>query len=155
MCFKSSLMDCGNSDSSTTQHGQRVVLELAGIRLVIDPWLEGTEVDYFAWFNTQWLRTPPVPYCDVPAFDAVLITQKYPIIYTNKAWNDCSRRRCWHPIFWRLVFNEFFPMPPSSHFRRMHVHSSWARCASHTYPRGDGLIRFTMPIFSSAKMSPS
>ena len=53
-------------------------LELAGLRLVIDPWLEGEEVDYFTWFNTQWLRTPPVSYGDVPAFDAVLITQKYP-----------------------------------------------------------------------------
>ena len=53
-------------------------LELAGTRLVVDPWLEGKEVDYFSWFNTQWLRTPPVPYGDVPVFNAVLITQKYP-----------------------------------------------------------------------------
>ncbi len=48
------------------------------MRLVVDPWLEGKEVDYFSWFNTQWLRTPPLPYDELPEFDAVLITQKYP-----------------------------------------------------------------------------
>ena len=53
-------------------------LELSGSRLLIDPWLEGAEVDYFSWFNTQWHRTPPISYCDVPDFDAVLLTQKYP-----------------------------------------------------------------------------
>ena len=28
-------------------------LDLGGCRLLIDPWLEGQEVDYFPWFNTQ------------------------------------------------------------------------------------------------------
>jgi len=46
--------------------------------LLIDPWLEGVEVDYFGWFNTQWHRTPPLDYASVPHADAVLITQKYP-----------------------------------------------------------------------------
>jgi hypothetical protein len=27
-------------------------LELSRLRLLIDPWLEGTEVDFFPWFNT-------------------------------------------------------------------------------------------------------
>ena len=53
-------------------------LELNGVRCLIDPWLEGQEVDYFSWFNTQWHRTPPLPYDELPEFDAVLITQKYP-----------------------------------------------------------------------------
>ncbi|NLR90125.1 MULTISPECIES: MBL fold metallo-hydrolase [Flammeovirga] len=53
-------------------------LEFDGLRILVDPWLEGTEVDFFTWFNTQWHRTAPVPYNELPAFDVVLITQKYP-----------------------------------------------------------------------------
>lgn len=53
-------------------------LEISGLKIIIDPWLEGTEVDFFKWFNTQWHRTAPLPYSDIPEFDTVLITQKYP-----------------------------------------------------------------------------
>ena len=59
-------------------------LQMTEARLIVDPWLEGTEVDYFSWFNTQWHRTPPMSYADVPAFDAVLITQKYPDHFHEK-----------------------------------------------------------------------
>lgn len=52
-------------------------LQLSETRILIDPWLEGVEVDYFRWFNTQWHRTEPLPYDALPPFDAVLITQKY------------------------------------------------------------------------------
>ena len=48
-------------------------LEISGWKVLIDPWLEGTEVDFFGWFNTQWHRTPPLPYEQIPAFDTVLI----------------------------------------------------------------------------------
>jgi len=51
---------------------------LGSIKLLIDPWLVGTEVDYFSWFNTQWHRTPPTDCSQLPPFDTVLITQKYP-----------------------------------------------------------------------------
>ena len=53
-------------------------LSMGGVRLLVDPWLVGPEVDYFRWFNTQWHATPPVPPDAVPEWDAVLITQKYP-----------------------------------------------------------------------------
>ncbi|OHX68097.1 MBL fold metallo-hydrolase [Flammeovirga pacifica] len=53
-------------------------LELDGLKLLIDPWLEGVEVDFFSWFNTQWHRTSPLPYDQLPDYNAVLITQKYP-----------------------------------------------------------------------------
>ncbi len=46
--------------------------------LLIDPWLHGTEVDYAGWFNTQWHATPPISYDELPLWNAVLITQKYP-----------------------------------------------------------------------------
>lgn len=52
-------------------------VEMSGTRLVVDPWLEGVEVDYFRWFNTQWHRTPPVACAEVSGFDAAVITQKY------------------------------------------------------------------------------
>ena len=53
-------------------------LEFSGWKVLIDPWLEGTEVDFFSWFNTQWHRTSPLPYDQLPVFDTVIITQKYP-----------------------------------------------------------------------------
>ena len=51
---------------------------MGNLKLLIDPWLMGSEVDYFGWFNTQWHRTPPTTWNDLPPFDSVLITQKYP-----------------------------------------------------------------------------
>lgn len=53
-------------------------LSMDSCRLVIDPWLMGVEVDFFPWFNTQWHKTAPISLEEVPDFDAVLITQKYP-----------------------------------------------------------------------------
>ena len=53
-------------------------MNISGWKILIDPWLEGTEVDYFEWFNTQWHKTPPLSYDDIPDFDTILITQKYP-----------------------------------------------------------------------------
>lgn len=54
------------------------LLEMQGLRILVDPWLEGVEIDYFGWFNTQWHRSKPMAYEDLPAYDVVLITQKYP-----------------------------------------------------------------------------
>ena len=56
-------------------------LEFAGQTILIDPWLKGVEIDFFSWFNTQWHKTQPVPPAEVPEFDLVLITQKYPDHY--------------------------------------------------------------------------
>jgi len=53
-------------------------INFAGKSILIDPWLKGAEVDFFSWFNTQWHRTPPIDIADVPAYDLVIITQKYP-----------------------------------------------------------------------------
>jgi L-ascorbate metabolism protein UlaG (beta-lactamase superfamily) len=54
------------------------LLTFDGTSILIDPWLVGEETDYFRWFNTQWHRTKPVDPKDVPDYDFVLITQKYP-----------------------------------------------------------------------------
>lgn len=59
-------------------------VEINGWKLLIDPWLEGAEVDFFPWFNKQWHRTTPMPYEELPAYDTVLITQKYPDHYHEK-----------------------------------------------------------------------
>lgn len=53
-------------------------LGIGGMSLLIDPWLCGKEIDFFGWFNTQWHRHEPIPIDRVPAYDWVLITQKYP-----------------------------------------------------------------------------
>ena len=52
-------------------------LNVGGVEVLVDPWLEGVEVDYFGWFNTQWHRTAPLAYDALPAYDHVLSTQKY------------------------------------------------------------------------------
>ena len=54
------------------------MLEFSGLKILIDPWLQGKEIDFFPWFNTQWHRTKPVPPGEVGQFDLVIITQKYP-----------------------------------------------------------------------------
>jgi L-ascorbate metabolism protein UlaG (beta-lactamase superfamily) len=59
-------------------------IRIGGMSLLVDPWLEGVEIDYFSWFNTQWHRTAPIPYEELPEYDWVLITQKYPDHYHKK-----------------------------------------------------------------------
>lgn len=53
-------------------------VQLGDQSLLIDPWFGGVEIDFFKWFNMQWHRTPPVPMDTLPAYDRVIITQKYP-----------------------------------------------------------------------------
>jgi hypothetical protein len=48
-----------------------------GRSVVIDPWLVGSEVDYFKWFNEQWHTTPPVAPKDLDRPDFILISQSY------------------------------------------------------------------------------
>lgn len=54
------------------------LIQFAEQTILIDPWLQGVEIDFFSWFNTQWHRTKPLAPSEVPDFDMVLITQKYP-----------------------------------------------------------------------------
>ena len=56
-------------------------INFAGNSFLIDPWLKGVEIDFFSWFNTQWHRTPPIAMSEVPNYDFVIITQKYPDHY--------------------------------------------------------------------------
>lgn len=65
-------------------------IEFSGWKVLIDPWLEGTEVDFFGWFNTQWHRTAPIPYDQLPAFDTIIITQKYPDHFHRKTLQKLS-----------------------------------------------------------------
>lgn len=53
-------------------------VQLGKVSFLIDPWLMGSEIDYFKWFNQQWLKAEPVNIDDVPQYDFVVITQKYP-----------------------------------------------------------------------------
>ncbi len=53
-------------------------IKFAGLSFLIDPWLKGVEVDFFSWFNTQWHRTKPVTIDQIPPYDIIIITQKYP-----------------------------------------------------------------------------
>lgn len=48
------------------------------ITFLLDPWLSGTEIDGFSWFNEQWHATPPISYSDIQEFDLAIISQGYP-----------------------------------------------------------------------------
>lgn len=53
------------------------LVETAGLRLVIDPWLMGPEIDGFGWFHTQHLPEEAWSVEDLGTIDAVLITQPF------------------------------------------------------------------------------
>lgn len=52
-------------------------LAWAETTVLIDPWLVGSEVDGFSWFNEQWHATAPVPPDELGDYQAVLISQSY------------------------------------------------------------------------------
>ncbi|MCP4438776.1 MAG: MBL fold metallo-hydrolase [Aureispira sp.] len=45
--------------------------------VLIDPWLLGSEVDGFSWFNEQWHTTPSMAVSRLGRYDAVLISQPF------------------------------------------------------------------------------
>jgi L-ascorbate metabolism protein UlaG (beta-lactamase superfamily) len=53
------------------------VLTLGGARLLVDPWLVGSEVDGFAWFSEQWHVGACLAPEDLGDIDAVVLTQPF------------------------------------------------------------------------------
>lgn len=53
------------------------LLETTGLRLVVDPWLQGPEIDGFGWFHTQHLPQAAWPLDALGPLDAVVITQPF------------------------------------------------------------------------------
>ena len=47
------------------------------MKLILDPWLTGSEVEGFSWFSEQWHSTPPLPIADLEDYDAILVSQSY------------------------------------------------------------------------------
>lgn len=45
--------------------------------ILLDPWLVGSEVDGFSWFNEQWHTTPPVPPEQTTNYQVIIISQSY------------------------------------------------------------------------------
>ena len=45
--------------------------------LLLDPWLIGSEIDGFSWFNEQWHATPPVAMEKISKYDGIVISQSY------------------------------------------------------------------------------
>lgn len=45
--------------------------------LLIDPWLLGTEIDGFSWFNEQWHATAPLPIKEIAPYQAILVSQPF------------------------------------------------------------------------------
>ena len=53
------------------------LLETTGLRLVVDPWLQGPEIDGFGWFHTQHLPQAAWPVDSLGPLDAIVITQPF------------------------------------------------------------------------------
>lgn len=85
-------------------------VEIGGWKLLIDPWLEGTEVDFFGWFNTQWHRTAPLSYEKVPSFDTVLITQKYPDHFHKKTLQKLNPKQVIAPKSLKNKLKKLLPV---------------------------------------------
>jgi L-ascorbate metabolism protein UlaG (beta-lactamase superfamily) len=83
-------------------------MRFAGLRMIVDPWLLGPEVDGFSWLNKQWHVDPVLSPDEIPNADAILITQSYndhchfptlekldptlPILATQKAFDRLRRK---------------------------------------------------------------
>lgn len=46
-------------------------------RLLLDPWLIGTEIDGFSWFNEQWHRVPPLGVEEIGEVDYIVVSQPF------------------------------------------------------------------------------
>jgi hypothetical protein len=53
------------------------VLTMGAVRLLLDPWLVGAEVDGVAWFHRAELAHAPVPVDALGALDAVVVSQPF------------------------------------------------------------------------------
>lgn len=53
------------------------ILETAGLRIALDPWLLGPEIDGFGWFHTQHLPQAAWPIASLGTLDAIVITQPF------------------------------------------------------------------------------
>lgn len=49
-----------------------------GTSMLIDPWLLGSGIDGYSWFNEQWHVTPPVELESLDQYQSILISQSYP-----------------------------------------------------------------------------
>lgn len=85
------------------------LLTMDNCKLLIDPWLMGVEVDFFPWFNTQWHKTPPVTIDQIPEYDAVLITQKYPDHFHQETLNKLSPKKIIAPKSIEKKLREILP----------------------------------------------
>jgi L-ascorbate metabolism protein UlaG (beta-lactamase superfamily) len=84
------------------------IFTLGSIRILVDPWLIGSEIDGFSWFNEQWHSKEPVQPAELGTVDFILISQSYedhchiptlealspeiPILATGKAANRLRKK---------------------------------------------------------------
>ena len=52
-------------------------ITIANQTLLLDPWLTGTEIDGFSWFNEQWHASPPVAIEALGTIDHIVISQPF------------------------------------------------------------------------------
>lgn len=52
-------------------------IKLNGVQILLDPWLTGSEIDGFSWFNEQWHATAPLAIEELGAIDHIVVSQPF------------------------------------------------------------------------------
>ena len=109
-------------------------LQFGGIRWLVDPWLIGAEIDFFSWFNKQWHRTKPIEIGDVPPYDRVLITQKYPDHFHPQTLKALNPKYLIVPSSIQKKVRKVCPQAEVSSFEEVQASSALGICKIHHLP---------------------
>ncbi|HCH61524.1 MAG TPA: hypothetical protein DFR83_01885 [Deltaproteobacteria bacterium] len=120
-------------------------LHMGSVRMLIDPWLVGSEVDYFRWFNTQWHRTPPIEPKDLPDWDIVVITQKYPDHLHPETLRALNPTEVWAPGHTHATLKRLLPAarlvdPRRGPLLRAHLKVRWLESTRRLDPIYEGVV---------------
>ncbi len=85
------------------------LIKINNLSFLIDPWFSGVEIDYFKWFNMQWHRYAPIQIDDVPHYDWVIITQKFPDHFHQETLKLLNPKNIIAPLSIKKEINQLLP----------------------------------------------
>ena len=85
------------------------LIKISNLSILIDPWFTGAEIDYFKWFNMQWHRHAPIALEEVPHYDWIIITQKFPDHFHAETLSKLNPKNVIAPLSIRKKIQELLP----------------------------------------------
>jgi hypothetical protein len=85
------------------------LIKINNLSILIDPWFTGAEIDYFKWFNMQWHRHTPIALEEVPHYDWIIITQKFPDHFHAETLSKLNPKNVIAPLSIRKKIQELLP----------------------------------------------